>query len=198
MKTNVEDYANWLASTYIKAPEYSHLIEYMLHYPFIYTVKNDINRSYDGLDLRKHYIMEAQTLPFGESYQCCTFAEFLCALSDRIDFVFYTPDYGHRPAAYFKMMLKNLHIDWATDDTLANPGKIPMKDFATAEQVTDLFRDAISSAIDRINDRSYDFNGQGGLFPLRYADEDQRLVETWIQLAAYIAENKEQMRVLEN
>ena len=190
MDKDTEKYAEWLALDYIKLPEYSNLISYMLKFPFIYTVKNDANRAYDGLDIRKHYIRETNSYPFKDRNLCCTFAEFLCALADRIDFVFYMPEYGHRQYAYFKMMLRNLHVDWATDDTLSKSD--------VDRDVLDLFSDAISGAIDRINDRSYDPDGQGGIFPLRYAEEDQRKVEIWMQLAAYISENKEYMKALQN
>jgi len=37
--------------------------------------------------------------------------------------------------------------------------------------------------------RTYNENGNGGLFPLRDSDQDQRQVEIWYQLSAYLLEN---------
>jgi hypothetical protein len=38
--------------------------------------------------------------------------------------------------------------------------------------------------------RNYSPSGRGGLFPLRHPDEDQRGVEIWYQMAAYLYEQE--------
>lgn len=45
------------------------------------------------------------------------------------------------------------------------------------------------SAIKRLNERSYSYDGSGGLFPLRNPARDQRTVELWYQMQEYIIEN---------
>ena len=37
--------------------------------------------------------------------------------------------------------------------------------------------------------REYDFNGRGGLFPLKNVQNDQRKVEIYYQMLAYLSEN---------
>lgn len=44
----------------------------------------------------------------------------------------------------------------------------------------------VDTILNRLNNRRYAYNGTGGLFPLVDAQEDQRLVELWYQLGAYI------------
>lgn len=47
----------------------------------------------------------------------------------------------------------------------------------------------IEHACDRINKRTYLKTGRGGLFPLKHPREDQREVELWYQMGAYLLEN---------
>lgn len=58
------------------------------------------------------------------------------------------------------------------------------------------FNDSSEIPIDLVEDilntvvwRTYEPNGSGGLFPLRYAHQDQRKVELWYQMNAYLIEN---------
>lgn len=46
----------------------------------------------------------------------------------------------------------------------------------------------ISEAFNRVIWRTYAPDGSGGLFPLRRPDRDQRNVELWYQLNAYLLE----------
>jgi hypothetical protein len=46
----------------------------------------------------------------------------------------------------------------------------------------------IRERAERMVARGYDENGNGGLFPLKNPKEDQRKVEVWMQLNAYIIE----------
>lgn len=46
----------------------------------------------------------------------------------------------------------------------------------------------IDEALDRVIWRTYSPNGRGGLFPLNRATRDQRDVELWYQLSAYLLE----------
>jgi hypothetical protein len=48
--------------------------------------------------------------------------------------------------------------------------------------------DKIEETLDRVIWRTYNFNGRGGIFPLRRPRQDQRDVELWYQLNAYIIE----------
>jgi hypothetical protein len=58
------------------------------------------------------------------------------------------------------------------------------------------FRDPISSRkVQRVNDilyaliwRTYDPDGSGGFFPLLHSEKDQRQIEVWYQMHAYVRE----------
>jgi hypothetical protein len=47
----------------------------------------------------------------------------------------------------------------------------------------------VAEILDRFIWRTYNRNGEGGIFPLKNPRSDQRDVELWYQLAAYIREN---------
>lgn len=49
--------------------------------------------------------------------------------------------------------------------------------------------DAVSDLIEGWLDRRYNRNGKPGLYPLKHAEVDQRKVEIWAQMSAYINEN---------
>lgn len=42
--------------------------------------------------------------------------------------------------------------------------------------------------VNRFNNRDYRYDGTGGIFPLRHAQTDQREVELWYQMGAYMTE----------
>mgnify|MGYP005815223847 CR=1 FL=1 len=46
----------------------------------------------------------------------------------------------------------------------------------------------VNDVLDRVIHREYRRDGEGGLFPLRYPEYDQRTLELWYQMQAYILE----------
>ena len=48
--------------------------------------------------------------------------------------------------------------------------------------------DLVQERVDVFLDRAYSPDGTGGLFPLHEPDEDQRQVELWYQMSAYLLE----------
>ena len=50
-------------------------------------------------------------------------------------------------------------------------------------------RKAVIDIINMVIYRQYDYSGNGGLFPLRDPETDQRRVEIWYQLASWLNEN---------
>jgi hypothetical protein len=44
----------------------------------------------------------------------------------------------------------------------------------------------VDEILERVIGRTYRPDGRGGFFPLRYAEKDQREVELWYQLNAYV------------
>ncbi len=49
----------------------------------------------------------------------------------------------------------------------------------------------IDDILERLIWRQYQEDGQGGFFPLAWPEQDQREVELWYQMNAYLAENED-------
>ena len=68
-----------------------------------------------------------------------------------------------------------------------NLGLVPFDD----ESYVDLDGQTyVERIIDDFVKREYDFNGVGGIFPLKHAEQDQRDVEIWYQMSAYLYERE--------
>lgn len=145
--------------------DYSTLCDQMFRTPFIYLVANDDNRAADGMLLRHQFVMEMNYEPDVEWLRMdCSFLEMLVALIDRAIFQ------DDRPACvWFSEIITNLELDQCTDGA-----------YYDYEYVGDV--------LDRVNHRLYDFNGVGGMFPLKTPKHDQTGVELLYQLYAYVIE----------
>ena len=141
----------------------------------VFTVVNpmDQNRANDGLQLRVDFINEHG--PWGTSTNRgpCTFFEFLIALSKRMSFLMHGEGNHGQTAYYFWKLIGNMGLIKVTDDRW---------DYCNGEFF-------VEDAIYRINERQYYDNGEGGLFPLRNPSQNQRLVEIWYQMNAWLIEN---------
>jgi hypothetical protein len=91
--------------------------------------------------------------------------ELLIGLSRRLSFVA-----DGEPFDWFWQLMENLGLEKYNDNTV-----IPEKE--------------VDGILDEVIWRTYKRNGSGGLFPLRKATEDQRDVELWYQLSAYLLEH---------
>jgi hypothetical protein len=140
---------------------------------FTYYIPNDKNRAMDGLALRNQFESETSTdLPYlGE----CRMLELIVSIAIRMNEILYDHEAPDLTPLYFDALLINLNL-------------YNLSELYVREEDAGM---AISDAVTRINDRTYDYDGSGGLFPLTYPDEDQRKVEIWYQLHAYLAENEE-------
>jgi hypothetical protein len=137
--------------------------------PFIGWLPNDDNREEDGKCLRDEFTEQTGTVVDREWRNMdCSFLEMLIGLAQRASF-----ESGEEPVAWFWKMMENLELRDYTDD---------IYEIAINE--------AVEEALNRVNDRTYARNGEGGLFPLNIAHKDQRKVELWYQLAAYLLEGK--------
>lgn len=126
------------------------------------TIPNDQNRAHDGIDLRARYVRESSNglPPIGQ----CTMLEFLIALAIRLNEADYDPAIPNRVGPWFWTLIDNMDV---------------------AE--TNAFE--IREAMIRVNERTYSFDGWGGLFPLKSPPEDQRETEVWYQMQSYLMEN---------
>ena len=138
-------------------------------------VPHDENREYDGIALRERYFWETQVLDESFDGEPCTMLEMLVALADRIDFELGDPDDDRCwTARYFWELIGNLGLNAFDDEHYIARGGVRR----------------VQEILDVLINRTYDYDGSdGGLFPLAYPERDQREVEIWYQMQAYLQEN---------
>lgn len=139
------------------------LLEQLHTTPFDWFIPNDDNRIEDGCELRSEFING----PF-ESDGRCSVLEMLIALSRRASFESYST-----PAEWFWHLMSNLDLAKYTD-----------------EVYMDLDSNEVDHILHRMINRRYDYDGLGGLFPLREPTQDQRQVELWYQMSSYLLEGQ--------
>lgn len=141
--------------------EIAHSIE------FYEKIPNDDNRCKDGMAIREKYVSDTNNskpvLPF------VSILEVMIGISYRM------MDYDwilgvDTPEECFWILINNLELTIFSDDYIESSGEISILETA--------FKDVV--------ERSYSKNGEGGLFPLKTTDKDQRLVEIWYQMAEWV------------
>lgn len=136
--------------------------------PFTWTLQGDEDRAKDGQQLRIFFAEETKrNVPDGP----VNVLEVLVALSMRTDDWLSGGENG--PNAWFMTMLHNLGLDGFTDDTLMDHGMAEKVDYI----------------LEKWMNREYEYNGNGGLFPLRNPPDDQRCDTFEYQLQLYLKEN---------
>lgn len=146
---------------------YWNLAQQLFRTEFAWFVPNDDNRAEDGRALRAEWTadedieVDREWLSLG-----CNFLELLIGLARRLDF---ETDGG--VSEWFWQLIENLGLSGYND----GEGNF------NAEAVEDITH--------RVIFRSYDRDGNGGLFPLRHASKDQRRVEIWYQLSEYLLQD---------
>lgn len=136
--------------------------------PFEWFVDRDENRASDGRNLRYDFLddMGYQSNLEWLSMDASIF-EMLVALANSASFQTDTPS-----RRWFWTFLRNVGLGDLTDDIY-----------------DDNARDHFTYIIETVMHRRYDPSGLGGFFPLRNPERDQRDVELWYQLSAYLIEN---------
>ena len=165
-----ELYFNWLyrqvADPEHINPSYWRLMKLLYTKEFIYIVGNDEDRSEDGKELRYEFIRDDGLVNVDHSWMRlgCTLLALLIGLSRRLAF-----EAEGEPSIWFWVLLGNLGLAECDDSQL----------------YPDHF---VSEVLDRVIWRTYTFNGEGGIFPLKHPQQDQRRLEMWYQLQAYVLE----------
>lgn len=173
MSTPLDElYLTWLYSQVgsvklkIRSRTYWSLLRRLQTTEFVWLIPNDDNRVEDGRDLRRLFLQEAGVpadLPW--MADGCTMLELLVVLARELSF-----QAGGECPDWFWHMIDNLGIH------------INDRDYnAEKEQHVD-------RVLWTVINRQYDASGRGGLFPLMRPEQDQRNVELWYQLCAYILE----------
>lgn len=144
----------------------------MYEFPFVSYVDYDSNRASDGLRLRDDFVDEIGAWVGEIPKTPCNMLELTIALGKR----FWFEIEGFSSITEIEciwMLLNNIGLDKFTDDYLVDAGD---------------WREEIYAILDRVVERRYNSNGQGGFFPLENPTEDQRRVELWGQMSAFCSE----------
>lgn len=168
-----ERYFLWLYSqvaspnTRARVRLYKKLLGQLHEKEFVWLVANDDNRVEDGRALRDEFA-EEHGVQGSEQWHAdpCTMLELFLVLARSLAF-----QMDDEVDIWFWHLVEVLGLKRYNDleyDTLAS--------------------EIIDEALDNVIWRRYEPNGVGGLFPLRHAEEDQREVELWYQLNAYLLE----------
>lgn len=165
MRESMDDlYYDWLKETILPAPNgkhYNSLIETLYSEEFVPMITTDENRAIDGIRLRDH---------FSEGYdngRPCSILEMMIAVAGRFE-----GNSGFdRGDSYenFWTLVSNMDLDKYYD--------MMYEDYEVKRKLY-IF-----------SNRTYEFNGKGGLFPLKKPEKDQRKVDIWEQMQAYLVEN---------
>ena len=135
---------------------------------FVWLIPNDDNRAEDGKELRYEFINEQGIDEVDQAWLDlgCSVLEMMIALARRAAF-----ESDDEVVEWFWRFIFNLGLNDHTDIAYNS---------ATEREV--------DNVLDTVIFRTYDADGLGGLFPLTHPRQDQRKVELWYQLAAYLAE----------
>ena len=167
-----ELYFKWLysqiSSVKLKNPSrtYWNLFRLLFTKEFVWIVPNDDNRIEDGKDLRYEFLAEKKMSNEDPDWfeMGCSMLELFIGLARRLAF-----ETNGNQDEWFWELCANLGLREYNDQA-----NIPQKE--------------IEEKLDRVIWRTYSRSGKGGLFPLDRPERDQRDVELWYQLSAYILE----------
>lgn len=157
--------------------KYDGLLSELHGIEFYSLIPNDDNRGEDGKQLRQRFIDEEGQHALS---QCqigeCTVLEMLIGLSYRLEFETMGSRWEKTPEEWFWILLDNLGLSHSRVHPDKGIIQIPCSD-------------DIHARIEIFLDRKYEATGHGGLFPLKKPRKDQRRVEIWYQMSAYVLEN---------
>lgn len=152
-----------------KRSDHSALISWLYEKEFKWFVPNDDNRSKDGISLREEFANKSNRSEFSQYLNGpCTMLEMLIALAERMDYTLFDPRYGNELNRWFWVLIDNLNLSLVLDSEGLKRNEM---------------------ILNRLLNRTYLPNGNGGLFPLKNPREDQRVVEIWYQMQFWISEN---------
>lgn len=159
------EYFNWLCAKVLQTSGNMHvgLLRVLHNTPFVWLIPGDRNRVEDGCELRV-YFLRASSWERDDSWynQPCSVLEMLIGFADRAAFQTDIPLQD-----WFWTFLTNLKLE-------------------EYRRVTTADKPRIDEILNTFIWRTYDRNGYGGMFPMRWPKHDQRKVEIWYQFCAYL------------
>ena len=169
------EYFLWLCNLIMKPGRIGLEFLWSLHQvEFYWTVPNDDNRLHDGTNLREYFIDSVFSNYYSSLDGPCSILEMLVALSQRMDFQMSEIGASDNPGRWFWELIDNLNLEEFSDNSSKNECR---QKAAINQEKLKIFMD-----------RSYSRSGHGGLFPLKKPNKDQRKVEIWYQMMAYLME----------
>lgn len=173
-----EGYRNWLYGQISEGqPEYSnykYMLDILENTEFKVYILMDENRVGDGVSLYNNFYHGQKDFSLFNREECSVL-EMLVGLAYRCDDVMSDQTKGCRVIDWFWRFVHNLGLDTFTDDLVSsNP---------------ELYLQEMHQIVNRFVERGYDYNGKGGIFPLKNPPSDERKVEIWYQMMAWLNEN---------
>ena len=165
-------YFNWLCAKVIQLENptpslrYDKLFRILHSTEYVWLIPGDDDRAEDGVELRYTFLQETGLEDdLHWEHQTCSVFEMLMAFSKRCEFATDVP-----------------YIDWFWE-FIENLGLRRYNDAA--------------NGFDRVDEllyifvwRQYDFNGVGGLFPLKETTMDQTETDVWYQFSHYLVDQQ--------
>ena len=172
-------YFNWMLDViqydvYVNSEEsFVKLLNFLNNVTFNYIVPMDGNRYDDGINLRYRFSYEENIPDYIIANKLdlkpCSVLEMMVALSLRAEeHIMDDPDIGYRAGEWFWDMIASLGLNDMDDTNFDN--------------------DYVRNVVNDFLYRRYEPNGKGGLFTLKYPDEDLRNMEIWYQMNRYLNE----------
>lgn len=161
---------------------YSSLLAVLSGIEFYDVIPNDVNRMKYGKLLRSEYLKSiGRDKSEDEDWinlKPVSVLEVLIGLAEKMNFFVGTEvcDDAAAWVPFFFELLNNLCLSEFTNKKIAEDSESRVSE--------------IKAIVQRWLDRDYDQDGNGGVFPLKYTfGKDQRFIELWYQMHAYINEN---------
>jgi len=163
MASRYENYLKWLIRQIEpdRDRDYTDLFGILHAKEFVWLIPNDDNRLEDGLDIRAEFFNGHGK----HTHLPCSVLEVILGLSRRLAFAA-----GGEEARWAWVLIENLELH------------------RMSGRIGDIRAERIGDVLERLVWRTYQPDGIGGFFPLAWPPQDQRQVELWYQMHAYIEE----------
>lgn len=150
---------------------YHFLMQQLYNTEFISMIPHDDNRERDGEQLRERFLDKGGLLELADD-KPCSMLEMLIGLAYRMEEMLLGEPFAMSCSQCFWLFLNNLDLSYI-DDHMFLHHEMEME---------------IEEKLAKLNSRTYERNGTGGIFPLTRAKRDQRKTEIWYQLSDYLLE----------
>lgn len=166
-----DEYFDWLCykvcgDIHPSTTSFRKLLSHLHMVEFTYLIPKDQNRASDGIDLRRRFALDEFELDELGRHPCSVL-EMMVALAIRCEeTIMDDTSVGDRTKYWFWSMIRSLGLNSMSDNEY---------DERYVDEVIDIFLN-----------REYDPDGKGGLFHIKYCEDDLRDVEIWTQLCWYL------------